>query len=116
MRILFDHNLPHGLRTILSKQGGHEIMTAAYLGWHELRNGRLLRKAEDSGMKVLVTGDRTLIHEQNLAGRRLAIVVLSTNNWHILKGHVVQILVAIENALPGSVQSIDCGKFSRKRP
>ena len=115
MRVLFDHNLPHDLRTSLGKQSGHEIVTAAYLGWHELKNGKLLQKAEDNGIEVLLTGDRTLIHEQNLAGRCLAIVVLSTNNRYILKDFVAPILLAIRSATPGSVQLVDCGKFSRKR-
>ena len=115
MKILFDHNLPHNLRTSLVQQGGHQMLTAAYMGWGELKNGDLLRAAEDGGIEVLVTGDRSLIHEQNLKGRRLAIIVLSTNNWLIMKNHLAQILLAIESALPGSLQSIDCGRFTRKR-
>ena len=115
MRVLFDHNLPHDLRTSLGKQSGHEIVTAAYLGWQELKNGKLLRKAEESAIDVFVTGDRTLIHEQNLSGRKLAIVVLSNNNWDLLRKYAGQILTAIDSAVPGSLQSIDCGRFSRKR-
>ena len=99
MRVLFDHNLPHKLRASL---GEHEILTAASMGWSELKNGELLRAAEDAGV------------EQNLAGRRLAIIALSTNNWPIVKDHVSRILAAIESSVPGSFQEVDCGLFSRK--
>jgi hypothetical protein len=33
----------------------------------------------------MVTGDKNLSYKQNLAARKLALVVLSTNNWNILK-------------------------------
>lgn len=74
MRVLLDENIDHRLRTNL---GSHEVFTASYLGWGGLKNGQLLRAAEDDGFDVLVTGDRTLAYEQNLTGRRLAIIVLS---------------------------------------
>lgn len=74
MKVLLDENLDHALRRLL---GPHEIVTAAYAGWAGLKNGELLRAAEENGIDVLLTGDKTLKYEQNLAGRRLAIVALS---------------------------------------
>ena len=112
MRVLFDHNLPHKLRTSLGTGSKHEIATASYMGWSELKNGELLRVAEENGIEVFVTGDKSLVDEQNLTGRQLAIVALSTNN--IVKDHVPEILAAIDSALPGSFQAVDCGTFSRK--
>jgi len=47
VKVLLDHNLPHKLRTILGK---HDIVTASYMGWGELKNGELLRAAEDDGL------------------------------------------------------------------
>jgi predicted nuclease of predicted toxin-antitoxin system len=115
VRVLFDHNLPHKLRTSLGTLGKHEIVTASYLGWGDLNNGELLRAAEESGIEVLVTGDQSLVHEQNVTGRRLAIVALSTNNWPIVKNYVLGILAAIDRAGPGSFQAVECGTFSRKK-
>jgi hypothetical protein len=71
--------------------------------------------AEDNGIDVFVTGDRSLVYEQNLTGRRLTIVALSTNNWPIVKNFVPQILAAIDSAVSGSFQAVECGAFSRKR-
>ncbi len=115
MKVLFDHNLPHKLRTELTTLSQHKIATASYMGWRELKNGELLQMAEEDGFDVFVTGDQTLVHEQNLTGRRLAILTLSSNNWPIIKGYVRQILKAIDNAAPGSFQTVDCGLFSRKK-
>ena len=116
MRVLLDHNLPHKLRTNLGTIGEHEISTASHLGWGQLKNGDLLLAAEEHGFEVFVTGDRGVVHEQNLGGRRLAVIALSTNNWPIVKGYVPQILDAIEKATPGTFQTVDCGTFSRKKP
>lgn len=112
MKVLLDHNLPHKLRTNLGK---HETITASFMKWGELKNGELLRMTEDNDIDVFVTGDRSLAYEQNFTGRQLAIVVLSTNNWPIIKNYVSQILAAIDRAVPGSFQTVDCGAFNRKK-
>jgi hypothetical protein len=112
VKVLLDENLDHGLRHYL---GDHEIFTVSYMGWTGLKNGDLLRAAEERGMEVLVTGDRTLNYEQNLTGRRLAIISLSAIQLPILKKNLSQILAALDNVVPGSFQAVDCGVFSRKR-
>lgn len=116
MKILFDHNLPHKLRTSLTPLTQHEIVTTSYLRWGDLKNGELLGMAEKSGFQVLVTGDQSLSYEQNLSATRLAVVALSTNNWPIVKNYLSEILAAIDGAVPGSFQMVDCGIFSRKIP
>ena len=65
---------------------------------------------------MLLTGDQTLNHEQNLAGRRLAVVALSAIQLPILKSNLPAIVAAIDNAAPGSFQLVECGTFSRKKP
>jgi hypothetical protein len=110
---LLDENLDHGLRKLLGK---HDVVTVSFMGWAGLQNGELLRAAEDNGIDVLVTGDQTLNYEQNLTGRRLAIVALSAIQFPIIKNNLPQIIAAIHNATPGSFQAVECGTFSRKRP
>jgi predicted nuclease of predicted toxin-antitoxin system len=67
VKVLIDENLHHRLRKHL---GGHDVLTVAYKGWAGLKNGELLRTAEADGFDVFVTGDATLVQEQNLTGRR----------------------------------------------
>ena len=82
MKVLLDENIDHGLRKLL---GQHDVVTVTYMRWTGLKNGELLRIAEDSGIEVLLTGDQTLTFEQNLTGRRLAIVALSAIQLPIIK-------------------------------
>lgn len=111
MKVLLDENLDHALRHLL---GQHEVVTAAWMGLAGLKNGELLKAAEDSGIHVLVTGDQTLNLEQNLARRRLAVVALSAIQLPIIRQHIPAIVAAIDSALPGSFQTVECGAFSRK--
>jgi len=113
VRVLLDHNLPHSLRTSLGKLCDHEIFTASYMGWGDLRNSELLTATEQKGFEVFVTGDQSLVHEQNLRGRRLAVIALSANNWPIIKNRVPDILAAIDAATPGSFNMLNCGEFRR---
>lgn len=110
MKVLLDENLDHGLRKHLS---GHDVVTVSFMGWAGLKNGELLRIAEESGIEVLVTGDRTLTYEQSLSGRRLAIVALSAIQLPIIKENLSRVIAAIDNAIPGSFQAVDCGTYRR---
>jgi hypothetical protein len=105
VKVLLDENLDHRLRSHL---GAHEVFTASYMGWEGFKNGRLLQAAEEGGFDVLVTGDKTLSYEQNLAG-------LSTVEWRIVSDFLTKIVAAVDCAAPGSFQAVDCGTFSRKR-
>ena len=112
MKVLLDENLDHRLRSHL---GAHKVFTASYMGWDGFKNGRLLQAAEEDGFDVLLTGDQTLSYEQNLAGRRLAIIVLSAVEWRIIKGYVAEIVAALDQAIPGTFQLVNCGTFLRGR-
>jgi len=70
-----------------------------------LKNGVLLGKAEAEGFAVLVTGDRSMEHQQNLVTRKLGIVVLDgvSNALEDLLPLVADTLLAIERIQPGQV-------------
>ncbi len=108
MKILFDANVPHDLRPFLSH---HQTFTAAYLGWAGLKNGELLSAAEAESFDVLITGDKTLHHEQNMTGRMIALVSLSAVNWPVIEPHIPRIVEAVDHAAPGSFTLVACGAF-----
>ena len=91
------------MRRVLSK---HTVALADEMGWAELANGDLLRAAESAGFEVMLTCDQSISYQQNMTGRRLALVVLSTNRWKILKLDLETIAHAISIAVPGSFQSV----------
>jgi hypothetical protein len=99
MLILFDQGTPVPLRSFLI---GHTVKTAAEQGWSTLSNGKLLDAAEAAGFEVLVTTDKNLPEQQNLALRRLGIVALGNAQWPVLKLHIQLAVDAINSAKPGS--------------
>ena len=79
MLILFDHGTPRGLARALP---GHTIHTARGRGWDTLGNGALLGAAENAAFDLLLTTDRRMRYQQNLAGRDIALVVLTgSTKW-----------------------------------
>jgi hypothetical protein len=103
MRVLFDHNVPHKLRQSIT---AHEVTTADEMGWAELGNGELLGAAQRAGFAVMVTGDKNLLFQQNLQLMELALIVLSTNNWNVLKHQSQLVLEAVDAVKPGSIQLV----------
>ncbi len=111
MRVLLDEQLSRRLRHMFPP---HEIATVAYQSWRGIKNGALLHLAEEAGFDVLLTADKNLRYQQNLQARRLALVVLSTNDFKVQRTRIAAITMAIENSAPGSVTFVDC--FSRDQP
>ncbi len=97
MKILFDQGTPAPLRHTLA---GHTIATAYEMGWATLENGELLSAAEAS-FDALITTDQNLRHQQNLTGRRLAILVLPTASWPVIQLHLSKIAAAVHALRPG---------------
>jgi predicted nuclease of predicted toxin-antitoxin system len=112
LRVLLDENIPHKLRRHLP---GHEVTTVARKGWGGMKNGDLLTVLERAGFEVFVTGDQGIEYQNRIAGRRFAIVALSTNNWPIIRKSLNKIVAAVDDARAGNVSLVDCGKFTRFR-
>jgi hypothetical protein len=91
-----------------------DVKLADNLGWARLNNGELLTKAEGAGFDVLLTGDKTIRHEQNMTGRKIALLYMSDNHWPLVKDHVPAIQEAINQAKPGEVRMVSCGAFVRR--
>lgn len=99
MLILFDHGTPASLRRSLA---GHTVVTAYELGWATLKNGSLLQSAEMAGYELLITTDKNLMYQQNLRGRKIAIIALGQANWPVVKNHIPQIVEAVNAVTVGS--------------
>jgi hypothetical protein len=99
MRVLFDQATPVPIRPYLT---GHVVSTAARQGWSELDNGNLLNAAEAAGFDVLLRTDTNIRYQQNLEGRKIAIVVIRTQQWPELKPNVKFVVAAVNAATSGS--------------
>ena len=82
MLIIFDQATPVPMRPYLE---GHTVRTAAQQGWEKLSNGDLLTAAEEAGFEILLTTDKNMRYQQSVTGRRLAILVLPTTQWPIVR-------------------------------
>lgn len=85
MRVLLDECLNHRLRNYLV---GQECQSARYAGFGGLKNGELLRAAEEVGFDVLLTVDRGIPYQLNLTGRKIAVIVFRAKS------------IALEDLLP----------------
>ncbi len=104
MLILFDHVTPSGIARFLPD---HTVTKAKDRGWDTLTNGDLLAEAERAGFDVLLTADKNMRYQQNLAGRRIALVVLSTPQWPLVRLHTARVAAAVNSASPGSYVEIE---------
>ncbi|MGB2623114.1 MAG: hypothetical protein WA857_20745 [Candidatus Acidiferrum sp.] len=104
MLVLFDQGTPVPLRPFFA---GHTVETAGQRGWDKLKNGELLEAAEAAGFEVLVTPDKNIRHQQNLALRGIALVVLGNPQWPVLRKHVERVVIAVNAAQPGSYAVVD---------
>ena len=75
--------------------------TAYERGWSNLRNSALLDRAEAEGFELLITTDQSLRHQQNLAGRRLSVLVLLSTSWPRIEARAERIAAAIDRIAPG---------------
>jgi len=103
MKILFDQGTPAPLRRALKD---HLVITAFEQSWSNLQNGDLIQAAEAAGFQVLITTDQNLKYQQNLAGRKLAILVLPSTSWPKIQNHLSAISTAVNLLKPGDYQEL----------
>jgi predicted nuclease of predicted toxin-antitoxin system len=97
MRILFDQGTPVPLRREFSD---HQVATAQEMGWSNLSNGELLQESEKS-FDLLITTDQNLRYQQNLSGRSVAVLVLTTTSWPRIQRFAKEVVVTALAMNPG---------------
>jgi predicted nuclease of predicted toxin-antitoxin system len=103
MKILLDECVPWPMRKLLA---GHECSTARQHGWGGIKNGDLLRRAEGE-FDLFITSDQNIRYQQNLAGRQIAILELSTNDLRRILAAQALILSAIETMQPREFRRLE---------
>lgn len=99
MNILLDECVPWPMHKLLT---GHTCTTAQRRGWRSIKNGELLKLAEGE-FDLFITADQNIRYQQNLAGRRITILELSTNKLRRLQ--------AVATFLQSTVASMKPGEF-----
>ncbi len=102
MKILIDECVP---RPIIRLLPGYECHTVQETGWGAFSNGELLRLAEDS-YDLFITSDQNIRYQQNLAGRKIAVLVISTNNLAIIQSNASLIVSAVQTIQPAAFDEL----------
>jgi len=115
LKVFFDEDVPHKLARSLPQ---HEIHTVVSMQWGGIKNGALLTLIERERFNVFLTGDKNMESQQRLEGRPFAVLIMSAINWPVVRPHIQKISIALDEAQPGTVRTIDCGVFMAllKRP
>lgn len=82
------------------------VSTAAEKGWSDLDNGDLIEKAEQEGFEVLITTDQNMQHQQNITGRKLAVLVLLTTAWPKIQLKIDDVREALTELNPGEFKEV----------
>jgi predicted nuclease of predicted toxin-antitoxin system len=72
MKILLDECLPRKLKNYFAS---HECQTVPEALLAGEKNGELLAIAERQGFEIFLTMDKDLEYEQNLTGRKMAVII-----------------------------------------
>jgi hypothetical protein len=105
MLVLFDNGTPRDIARYLIDR--HTVTEARARGWDKLENGELLTAAEAAGFEVILTTDRNLRYQQNLAGRKIAVVALGKGRWTLIKPHIAKVVAAVDAATRGSYIEVE---------
>ena len=97
MKILLDACVPRPLRKFIPD---HTVSTAQEMGWGKLKNGALLQAVEPE-FDAFLTSDQNLKYQQKVSERKLAILVLSTNDWPTLQRMEKEIAIKVSALKPG---------------
>ena len=74
---------------------GHSCSTVQGKGWAGIKNGDLLQRAEGE-FDLFITSDQNIRYQQNLVGRSIAILELSTNDINRIEAASMLVEDAIE--------------------
>ena len=99
MKILLDESVPRLLKLRLPHL---DISTVQEMGWAGVQNGELLRRAEEH-FDVFLTADQNLRYQQNLSRRKLAILVLPSNQVPVVARLVPAVETLLTTIQPGTV-------------
>jgi predicted nuclease of predicted toxin-antitoxin system len=105
MKILLDECLPRRLK---EKFAGHECSTVPEALLAGRTNGELLTIAEQQGFEIFLTMDKGIEYEQNLASRRISVLLLraKSNRLSDILPLVASCLAQIRSIKPGQVLKV----------
>jgi len=105
MKLLLDECVPRKLKFMLTRDG-HECETVRDAGLSSKTNGEL--RLADGRFDVLVTIDKNIRYQQNLTGRRIAVMILDvrSNDISDITPLIPDALTALKSIGPGQIVQV----------
>lgn len=103
MKILLDECVPWPMYRLLSQ---HAVTSVQAQGWSGIRNSKLLRQA-DAEFDLFITSDQNIRYQQNLAGQKIAILELSTNDLRRIRASASLIENAVDKIKASELQRLE---------
>ena len=103
MKILLDECVPWPMHRLLTQ---HSVTSVQAQGWSGVRNSELVGRAEVD-FDLFITSDQNIRYQQNLAGQRIAILELSTNDLRRIRGAAALIVEAVEKIQIGDLRRLE---------
>ena len=106
MRLPLDECLPWRTKFLFA-ESGHECETVRDAGFSGKENGELIALAEKQ-FNVLITIDKNICYQQNIAGRNIAILIIraASNDLDDIRPHVPQALAALRSIKLGQIVEV----------
>ncbi|HBX50686.1 MAG TPA: hypothetical protein DEH02_06395 [Bacteroidales bacterium] len=106
MKILLDECVTKKLKDLLI---GHTVFTISQMEWTGMKNGMLIKRAEQKNFDILLTIDKNICYQQNTSKYNLTIVVLNANNSNIetLQDYIPNFLNQINTFEKGKIYTIE---------
>jgi len=101
MKLLLDENLPRKLKYRFSEV--YEVLTVPEMGWSGIKNGDLLQRMEAKDLKVLLSIDKNMSHQQNLEKYNISLIVFNANDTRY--NALVEFIPNVEKILSTELES-----------
>jgi len=107
MKILLDENLPLNVNYDLGKS--FIVSSVKEMGWSGLKNGKLLQLAVENEFQVMITMDRNIKNQQNLALLNIAIIILiaKDNRVDTVSKFIPKIKTLLEKGIDKNIVEIN---------
>jgi len=102
MKILLDECVPWPMHRLITQ---HSVTSVQAQGWSGVRNSELLHHAE-AEFDLFLTSDQNIPYQQNLAGRSIAILELSTNDLRRIRASATLVQEAVQQTKAGELQRL----------
>jgi len=85
------------------------MISCGRMNWsgRNLRTARCLTRPSKLDSNLLLTCDQNVRYQQNFAGRKVALVILSANRWPTLRRTAARIASAVDSEQTGQIVRVD---------